>query len=439
MFTRSLSAASDKPSLTVAGIVRHGDSEGMKYFAGGLIVSYVSYQFMATGFYGTVPPDVRGRPSFTSVFILAKLDGPLVSLNFAEISGPTGGLGYNSSARVPMIKEVVTYPLVAPADFKDANRALDALKTLTNLDKGGWFSPRDKRFWAAMASRWMPSRWCRSTQYCWCSSGAGAHQARARQAWHGPYRRPDYGLLKVKAHLALGSYILAPECHLTGSIALVHWFDGPHADKSRVGDFVFTLGGYQEGMKVPFGWLNQLRVGISWGMSKSLSISGQAYFTVTPKVCMPGVRLYASFSVGPIAEWFDAFSDFLINYKPFHFVGHVRIAMGVSFDINFLFTHTHISVELGADLTLWAPPLAGTVHVDLWVASFSIDFGATQQAAEDIDFYCFYLLVLPASQRVAAKLTPNDEMKRPEPRCPDSEGHNFVVTSGLVNADEKPG
>ena len=151
---------------------------------------------------------------------------------------------------------------------------------------------------------------------------------------------------------------------------------------------------------------------------------------------MAGARLHASFSAGPISAWFDAFADFLINYKPFHFIGHVSIAVGVSFNIDFLFIHTHMSVEIGAELTLWGPPLAGTVHVDLWVASFSIDFGAAQGGIENVNLYEFYLLVLPASLRQASGITPGEEeAKAPRPL---NEGHNFVTTSGLVNTDADP-
>lgn len=174
-----------------------------------------------------------------------------------------------------------------------------------------------------------------------------------------------------------------------------------------------------------------------------LLLAAESYFGIIgvdssgdKKVCMAGARLHASFSVGPILAWFDAFADFLINYKPFYFIGHVSIAVGVSFNIDFLFIHTHISVEIGAELTLWGLPLAGTVHVDLWVASFSIDFGAAHGGIEDVNLYEFYLLVLPTSLRQVSGLTPGEEEAK-APR-PPNEGHNFVATSGLVNTDADP-
>ncbi|KAK8092615.1 hypothetical protein PG999_014814 [Apiospora kogelbergensis] len=48
------SAAFDKPPLAIAGIIRQGNAGGIQYYAGGLIFSYIPYQFMAAGFYGKV-------------------------------------------------------------------------------------------------------------------------------------------------------------------------------------------------------------------------------------------------------------------------------------------------------------------------------------------------------------------------------------------------
>ncbi|KAK8106786.1 transcriptional activator srcap-like protein [Apiospora kogelbergensis] len=72
----------------------------------------------------------------------------------------------------------------------------------------------------------------------------------------------------------------------------------------------------------------------------------------------------------------------------------------------------------------------------MWVASFSIDFGVAPGSQENVNLYPFYLLVLPASLREASALTPDQE-KAEAPR-PLNEGHNFVATSGLMNADEDP-
>ena len=101
--------------------------------------------------------------------------------------------------------------------------------------------------------------------------------------------------------------------------------------------------------------------------------------------------------------WFDAFADFLINYKPFHFVAQAGVAVGVRFNLDLFIIHTHIPAEIGAQLYLWGPPLAGRVHIDLWVHAFDIPFGAGPAGSESVALYQFYLLVLQPVQKPAAK------------------------------------
>ncbi|KAK3369577.1 hypothetical protein B0T24DRAFT_362258 [Lasiosphaeria ovina] len=447
-----LAAVFDKPPLTIAGTIRRGNTGNMVYYAGGLIFGFVPYQFMAAGFYGEVKR--KSAPDYTSIFIFAKLDGPLISLSFAEITGLTAGFGYNSDARIPTVDKVLSYPLVAPMNLKDADSALDALKTLTDPTGPGWFQPMADTYWAAAGLKVDAFQMVSIDAVILVQFGTSVKLGLFAVAVADiPSTKSkfkfahvelgmaatvdlDYGVLKVEAQLAPGSYILHPDCHLTGGMALMYWFDAPHADKGSVGDFVFTLGGYHQAFQVPVGWPNPPRLGISWDLGGCLSISGEAYFAVTPKVCMGGGRLHASFSAGPIAAWFDAFADFLINYKPFHFTADARIAVGVSFNIDFLFIHTHISVEIGAELHLWGPPLAGTVHVDFWITSFDINFGQRPGAIESVDLYQFYLLVLPATLRAKTNYSEDDE-KNQKAR-PPNEGHNFAALSGLLNTDEDP-
>jgi hypothetical protein len=250
-----------------------------------------------------------------------------------------------------------------------------------------------------------------------------------------------YGTLKTEGQLSPKSFILDPNCHLTGGFALYYWFDAPHADRSNVGNFVFTLGGYHQAFRIPEGWPNPPRLGISWSIGNNLSISGEAYFAITPKVCMGGGRLHAAFSAGPITAWFDAFANFLINYKPFSFEANAGICVGVRFNIDILFIHTHISVELSADLDLWGPPLAGRVHIDIKVTKFDINFGPGRSVEPEVDILGFYRLVLQADSQMKKKaveakeedvglLTEADADILVQPL---DEGHTLLATSGLLN------
>ncbi|QGI88486.1 hypothetical protein CEK25_003442 [Fusarium fujikuroi] len=339
--------AFEKPPLTIAGIVRHGNIPGLNYYAGGLIVGWVPYQLQAAGFYGEAKP--QNRDSFVSVFVFARLDGPLVTLEFAEISGVTGGFGYNSEIRVPKVAEITEFPFIDQSQL--SGTAGDALKTLEKLtdprsEAGGWFTPRDDTYWAAAGMK--------IDAFQMISLDAVVVVMFGQSVKLGIYavalvdipnaKSPvkfahvelglgvtvdfGYGTMKVEGQLSPKSFILDPNCHLTGGFALYYWFDATHADKSLVGNFVFTLGGYHQAFRIPDGWPNPPRLGISWSLGSHLSLSGEAYFAITPKVCMGGGRLHAAFSAGPIEAWFDAFANFLINYKPFYFTSNAGICVG---------------------------------------------------------------------------------------------------------------
>ncbi|KAG5754239.1 hypothetical protein H9Q70_003116 [Fusarium xylarioides] len=449
--------AFEKPPLTIAGIVRHGNIPGLNYYAGGLIVGWVPYQLQAAGFYGEANPD--NQKSFVSVFVFARLDGPLVTLEFAEISGVTGGFGYNSEIRVPKVAEITEFPFIDQSQLSGtAGDALETLKKLTDprSEAGGWFTPRDDTYWAAAGMKIDAFQMISLDVVVVVMFGQSVKLGIYAVALvdipnaKSPVKFAhvelgigvtvdfDYGTMKVEGQLSPKSFILDPNCHLNGGFALYYWFDATHADKSLAGNFVFTLGGYHQAFRILDGWPNPPRLGISWSLGSHLSLSGEAYFAITPKVCMGGGRLHAAFSAGPIEAWFDAFANFLINYKPFHFTSNAGICVGVRFNIDVLFIHTHISVEIGADLSMWGPPLAGRVHVDIKVAKFDINFGADNGDEKEANIEEFYHLVLQARSQQATGPSAEEELaliagdENILPGDPN-QGHTFLATSGLLN------
>lgn len=467
-----LSAVFNKPPLTIAGIIRHGNTGELDYYAGGLVVGFVPYQFMAAGFYGSATPK-DGSP-FTSIFVFAKLNGPLITLEFAEISGITGGFGYNSSVRLPRPEEIADFPFVAPTALSGANDVLDVLIRLTDPGPAGWFKPQNDTYWFAAGMKISAFQMISLDAVVLVQFGTSVKLAIFGVAVAdiptaaSPLKYAhvelgigvvvdfDYGVLKAEAQLSPRSYVLHPDCHLQGGAALYYWFDAPRADPSTVGQFVFTLGGFHQAFDVPVGYPNPPRLGISWQIGRCLSISGQAYFAITPKACMGGGRLKAVFQAGPIKAWFDAWADFLINYKPFHFMAEAGISVGCEFEVDIGFVSFTLSVELGARLYLWGPPVAGRVHVDFWVASFDIDFGDSDAKSDPVGLVQFYELVLQASEKQpAAAAAPKalmagdaeEEIVSPmaaaaEPAVPavpirpKNEGHVFLPQSGLLNPSE---
>jgi hypothetical protein len=101
------------------------------------------------------------------------------------------------------------------------------------------------------------------------------------------------------------------------------------------------------------------RLGVSFQVGNNISITGQSYFAVTPKVAMGGALIHASLSIGPIDAWLDAAYDALINFHPLHYVADFSVSIGVNFNIDFWFVHIHISCSVGASLHIQGPEFGG--------------------------------------------------------------------------------
>ncbi|EWG47682.1 hypothetical protein FVEG_07737 [Fusarium verticillioides 7600] len=457
-----LAASFDRRPLTIAGIIVHGNDGAMDYYAGGLIIGFRPYQFQAAGFYGVIT--LANSNSFQSVFVFAKLNGPLMTLAFAEISGICGGFGYNSSVRLPSVDQVSDFPFINSSRLSNNDNAQQVLMELVSPTGGGWFQPLDNTYWGAIGMKLSAFRMLSvdavvAVQFgdsvklgifavATCDIPSTNSQLKLAHAELGiaAVLDFDYGFLKIEAQLSPRSYILSPNCHLTGGFALCYWFDAPLADKARIGDFVFTLGGYHQAFRVPVGYPNPPRLGISWDLGGGLSISGEAYFAITTKACMAGGRLHAAFKAGPLSAWFDAFANFLINYRPFYFDMSAGVSVGVGFSIDFWFIHIRISVQIGAELYLWGPPVAGRVHVDFWIVAFDINFGNHHPKIDPVSLSDFYELVLqdsPASSFASAtSLITGKQQQEPLAAStstkPKNEAHNFLAESGLLNPDDQP-
>lgn len=73
---------------------------------GGVVVTFQPYLFLTAGCYGFMSDGTK------TVAVFALLEGPLVELEIAEITGICGSFGYNSLLRWPTIESVTSYPLV---------------------------------------------------------------------------------------------------------------------------------------------------------------------------------------------------------------------------------------------------------------------------------------------------------------------------------------
>lgn len=138
-----LVVAFDRPPFRLGGKFVHGSDAKLEYYAGGIVVGLKPYQFTAAGMYGIV----KKPKDFKTAFVFAKLEGPLITLAFAEISGITGGFGYNSDIKHPTVETVRSFPFLEGSKISD--NLLDTLGNLVSVDGSGAFSIRNESMWIA--------------------------------------------------------------------------------------------------------------------------------------------------------------------------------------------------------------------------------------------------------------------------------------------------
>ncbi|KAK0667211.1 hypothetical protein QBC41DRAFT_279501 [Cercophora samala] len=438
-----LAASFNKPPLTISGAFMHKVVDGDDMYAGALLIGYNVYLFQAAGFYGEVT-DPATNKKFKSAFMFCRVNGPLMSVGWAELSGLVAGLGYNSSIRMPSAAEIPTFPLIAPLKSSDP---MDSLKDLMD-PRGGVITSKMDSFWVAAGVKVTAFQVLKVDAVLVLSFdpsvkigifGLAVADLPPAPGGSGPGKFVHVelglsatvdvalGVMKIEGQLTPASYVLDPNCHLTGGFAMYSWFDSPDPDLR--GDWVFTIGGYHRAFKPPAHYPVPPRLGISWSFSRYISITGEAYFAVTPKMCMGGGRLDVTLRAGPLRAWFNAYADFLINYKPFHFIAEGGVSVGVECVIDFCIASITIGATLGATLYLEGPPLSGRITVDFWVTTFNVNFGRSPDPAPELNLSEFFHLVLQGGQTqgmlgAAAGSTTDGK--------PGAELHVFSCQSGLV-------
>jgi hypothetical protein len=350
-------------------------------FTGELAVILASFGLTVLGSYTTV----HGQPS---LFAFLFLDAPLGGPPFFFVTGLAGGFGYNRTLQLPTIDAVATFPLVAGAtgqlNSKQTEQQLNAL-----------ISPALGEDWLAAGVKFTSFETVSSFALVTVAFGThfevalmGESTISVPPAAPGetvtPTAQaqmvllvdvdPSNGQVAVSAQLTPQSYVLEQAARLTGGFAFYVWF----APSAHAGDFVVTLGGYNPYFTPPDYYPNPPRLGLDWKLSDKLTVKGGLYFALTASVVMAGGELQATWSSGDLSAWFDAQADFLIRFKPFQYLIHVSVSIGVSLTVNLLVTTKRITVHVGVDVALWGPPFGGTAHVDLSIISFTIDFGSRQ-------------------------------------------------------------
>lgn len=362
-----------------------------------------TFSITALGSYAYVPGS-GGQNGYASLFIFGILDADLGGPAFFYVTGLAAGFGYNRALLLPDQNSVTTFPLVAAASdptklgaVKQPNGSWqmpDPATALALLDQ--YVPPQRGEYWLAAGVRFTSFDLINSTALLvvefgneleiallglsWISLPPPAAPGAAAPSLQYLYAElglevkllPSEGLFSATAILSPNSFVIDPACKLTGGFAFYVWFgDNPHA-----GEFVLTLGGYHPDFKPPGYYPQVPALGFNWPLPGNVIISGDAYFALTPSAIMAGAGLQVLYNSSNLKAWFKAQMDALVQWAPFHYLLDISVSLGASYRAHLLFITVTLKVELGADLTLWGPPMGGKVHVNWYVISFTVNFGA---------------------------------------------------------------
>ncbi|HVB41892.1 MAG TPA: DUF6603 domain-containing protein [Streptosporangiaceae bacterium] len=408
-FTLSgLGLAYDAPPLRIQGALYALPAAqlgtGVAYQYDGLaVVQAESFGLAAIGSYAKL---ADGDPS---LFIFAQLRAALGGPPAFFVTGLMAGFGFNRSLTLPAQDEVLGFPLLAlgaspgpgqPAPAADPAQVLRILEGTAAPPGGGparaWIAPKSGEYWLAVGVEFTSFELVDTRALLVAEFGnefvlalLGLSTLRLPQQAPDAETyayveleleavfKPAEGFFGLTAILSRNSYVLSPSAKLTGGFAFYLWF----ADNANAGQFVITIGGYHPAFVPPPYFPKVPAVGLNWAVSDLVSIKGSGYFALTTSCVMAGGGLEVVFKSGNLRAWFTAQADLLVSWNPFLFLADIGVSIGVSYTLDIAGISKTLSLSIGASLTMWGPPTGGTVTVNLYIVSFTVDFGAKQGGA----------------------------------------------------------
>lgn len=436
---QGLGLAYNKPPLEIEGaLLKLPSSElaaGTAFqFDGYAVVKATDLSLSAIGSYAQM------TASDPSLFIYAQLETPLGGPPAFFVTGLMAGFGFNRSLKVPAQNEVSGFPLLAlaqppapgqPAKTQSATHVLDVLEGREPIIAGGttqqWIAPSPGDYWLAVGLEFSSFELVQSKamlivefghDLVFTLLGLSTLQLPQPSESDETYAfvelqlkavfMPNDGFFGLSAVLSNNSYVLTPDCKLTGGFAFYLWF----GDNEHSGQFVITLGGYHPAFKPPSYFPAEPRLGFNWAVSSDVTIKGEAYFALTPSCVMAGGALEAMYHSGDLKAWFTAHMDVLVSWKPFFYTASIGVSLGASYRLNLLFCHKTISVSIGASVEIWGPPTGGKVKVHLVVVSFTVHFGSSSASANNTPLgWTDFVDLLPHPNEVC-KITVSDGLSK---------------------------
>lgn len=379
---KGLAVSFEGPEVTVAGALLKSDGPPVEY-DGMLLIQLSEFGFIAIGAYST-PTDPGSTDTYTSFFVFGGVFIVIGIPPIIEITGLGLGIGYNRELVVPDdVNQIPTFLLVEALDEPD-KIADDPMGALLHIRDQ--IPARRGSFWLAAGLRGTSFVVVHVTAIIYVSLDRGLEigiLGVARMALPSDDTAlvsielalkvrfsTAESLFSVQAQLTSNSYLLSPDCQLTGGFAYFMWF--------ARSQFLLTMGGYHPAFHKEPEYPDVPRLGYHWSFLGVVNIKGESYFALTNSCVMAGTRMEATYGPDWLQVWFTAYCDFLLSWDPFYYDIGIGISVGARFRIEICFfgcVDIDISVSIGASLHILGPPFHGEVTVDLAVASVTVPFG----------------------------------------------------------------
>jgi hypothetical protein len=403
--------------ISISGMLLKGEKDS---YSGKALIRAATFSIGAIGAYGKTD---NGESSF---FIFGAFTGILGGPPCFVVQGIAAGFGYNRAIALPEIDKVRDFPLVdlilpkpsSPvATLPSSGGTPDIFK---NASYDTMFPPTTGQYWIAAGVYFSSFKLIETFALLTVQFGARLEiallgVATLQQPPKIPGSEvppfivvemaikvrfaPDDGLLSAQAVLTANSFLFDVRCKLTGGFAFCVWFPPTNRNiEGHAGDFVLTLGGYHPKFKVPAHYPKVPRIGFDWQLTDfGVSITGEAYFALTPSFIMAGARLAAVFRAGDFSAWFIAYADFLIGWAPLHYEAEIGVRIGAAFVLRIGDLAWRLSFEIGAMLRIWGPPFAGEAYVDLGIVAFTVPIGdrSASREPQTLDWDAFKTQFLP--------------------------------------------
>ncbi|MFJ5592650.1 DUF6603 domain-containing protein [Streptomyces noursei] len=392
----------DKPPLYVSGGLAAKKAEPPYALVAGGVLIVDTKSFSGSAVAAAYLPTSGNRASFFAFGALTADKG--IGPPAFQVRGVAGGMGWRSNLRLPSVEELADFPFLQALDDPTAigagpDGSADPMAVLDTLATGAepWITPAgggEDPLWITAGLGFTIAERLDGRAMLVLQTGQDltfallgiAGMRFPKEPGRRRYANVELGLeavlkprageLTLAAQLTPNSFLLDENCRLRGGVAFKTWF-GPSTHK---GDFVVTLGGYHRNYKRPDHYPTVPRLGFDWDLSGKVTVSGEAYFALTPAAVMAGGGLDVRFSSGALHAWLTARVDALIQWKPFYFDVGLHVSVGVQARIKIWFVKITITVEVGVALRVWGPPTGGEARIKLWFVSFTIGFGRGRDA-----------------------------------------------------------